>query len=149
MSWYTDWFLADESEAEAVASIGSDEDDSSDFGDWPHLAMKSVGETELMLLRAILAGRSGIEDFHGDALHHDGDEDGEGGTVVCRVLPEFVAELSALTDARAEQFAVAWCRTENMTDWEPGDAAGLLREMAAFARRAIRDGRPVLQLLTW
>ncbi len=149
MSWYTDWFLADESESRAIASIGSDEDDSSDFDDWPHLAIKSLGETELMLLRAILAGRSGIEDFHGDTLHHDGDEDGEGGVVVYRVLTDFVAELAALSDAETERVAAEWCRTENMADWEPSAAAGVLREMAAFARRSTEEGKPVLQLLTW
>jgi hypothetical protein len=36
-----------------------------------------------------------------------------------------------------------------MAGWEAADAARSLREMAAFARRARRDGKPVLQLDTW
>lgn len=146
MSWYTDWFLADESEAEAVAGIGSD--DGHDFEDWPHLAMRSVGEMELMALLGVLRGQPAeMDDVHGDALYHQSDEDG--GVVVVRVTPSFVADLAALTADRATQAARQWHQSESMADWGPATVAEVLGEMVAFARRAVQEGKPVLQLSTW
>lgn len=146
MSWYTDWFLADASEAEAVAGIASDDEHS--FDDWPHLALRSVGDLELMLLRGVLRGRPGeTEPVDGDSLVHSDDEDG--GTSVSAVLPNFLAELADLPDDQIERIAIAWQRTETMAGWEPATDAAVLREMVAFARDARREGKSVLQLATW
>lgn len=146
MSWYTDWFLADEAEAEAVAGIASDDEHS--FDDWPHLAMRSVGEMELMALRSVLRGQlASTEDIHEDALYHRSDEDG--GVVVTRVTPGFVADLAALAGKQAEDVARQWQQCEAMADWEPGTLGEVLREMVEFAHCALREGKPVLQLSTW
>jgi hypothetical protein len=145
MSWYTDWFLADEAEAEAVAGIAGDEEHS--FDDWPHLAMKSVGDMELMSLRGVLQETDGTAYYHGAALYQQHDD--EGGVAVCRVLPAFVAELAAVSPRRLKQVAAAWHAREPMGDWVAADVAAVLGEMVAFARRAAREGKPVLQLTTW
>ncbi len=147
MSWYTDWFLADEVEAEAIAAIG-DEDGESSFEDWPHLSMKSVGEMELISLRAILCGKpGGTEDYHGDALYQQYDE--EGGVAVTAVLPEFLAELVSLTAKPMKDVALLWQQCEAMAEWESATVVEVLREMVAFARRAEKEGKAVLELSTW
>src|SRR5262249_60957325 len=76
MSFYTDWFVADASEAEAVASIVTTEEHS--FEDWPHLALKDVAEVPLTLLRGILRGQPGTAlDVDGGSLFLDEvEEDG-------------------------------------------------------------------------
>jgi hypothetical protein len=76
VSFYTDWFLADASEAEAVASIASAEGHS--FADWPHLALKDVADVPLTLLRGILRGRrpGTAEDVDGATLFWDEGPDG-------------------------------------------------------------------------
>jgi hypothetical protein len=153
MSQYTDWFIAEESDAEAIADIGSDESDA-DFDDWPHLAMKSVLDSELMALWAILRGKPGKwESVDGEALAQrgDADEDGigeEGLTIVSRVLPEFVTALASLTDAKLKEVVRHWRKDESMADWSVADATAVLKEMAAFAKRAEKEGKPVLQMTT-
>jgi hypothetical protein len=145
MSWYTDWFLADEAEAEAVAGIATGEDYS--FDDWPHLSMKSVGEMELMSLWALLGRPEGIETISRDPLYHESDEDG--GVIVDRVAPGFITALAALHKPDVERRARDWHACEAMAQWELKLVAEVLWEMAEFARRAGREGKPVLQLSTW
>jgi hypothetical protein len=148
MSFYTDWFLADPSEAEAVASIATTEEHS--FEDWPHLALKDVADVPLTLLRGILRGRppGTAEDVDGATLFWDEGEEGEGMVSVTQVLPAFVEELAALTPAQVQRVAAAWHRCEGMADWAAADVAKCLRRMAAFARRSQRAGKPVLRLST-
>jgi hypothetical protein len=145
MGWYTDWFLADESEAEAVASIATDEGHS--FDDWPHLAMKSVGEMELMQLWGALRGDpSRLEDVSGGAVFVADEQEGP---VVSRVVPEFIASLAALEKPDVDRVAGAWQACEEMAEWDAATVAAVLAEMAEFARRAGREGKPVLQLSVW
>ena len=99
MSWYTDWFLADEADAEAVASLADDESHS--FDDWPHLSMPNIGELELMLLWGLLNGNpKGMEDVSGESLFQELDD--EGGVFVTRVKPAFIAALAALNEHPVE-----------------------------------------------
>jgi hypothetical protein len=144
MSWYTDWFLADEADAEALASLAADETHS--FDDWPHLPMRGVGQMELMRLAAILRGSP--DDLAGidQALVV---VDPEQGPVVSRVEGEFVAALAALDKQRADRAAADWHGCEEMASWEPDAVAARLLEMAAFARSALREGKPILQLNVW
>lgn len=153
MSQHTDWFIADESEAEAIANIGSEESDS-DFDDWPHLALKGVLDSELMALWGILKGTPGKwADVVGESLAQRGeaDEDGigeNGLTVVSRVAPAFVTALAKLTEAKLAGIVRVWREDECMEDWAEADAMAVLKELAAFARRAEKDGKPVLQMTT-
>jgi hypothetical protein len=153
MSQYTDWFIADEAEAERIADIGSDESDA-DFDDWPHLAMKSVLDSELMALWGILQGTPGKwADVIAESLARRGEADengiGEDGlTIVCRVVPKFVSALAMLTDSKFKETVRHWRKDENMADWTETDATAVLKEMAAFARRAEVERKPVLQMTT-
>jgi len=145
MSWYSDWFLADEPEAEAIASIATDEARS--FEDWPHLSLRSVGEMELMRLWGALRGEtSRAGEMSSEALFV-GDE--EGGPIVSRVDPRLIAALAAVKKPDLDRVAAAWHACEEMAEWERGTVAEVLREMADFARRAKRARKPVLQLDVW
>jgi hypothetical protein len=141
MSWYTDWFLAGEDEAEAIASIATDEGHS--FDDWPHLALRSVGETEL----AALWGALGDDSELASEPLFVGDE--QEGPLVRRVDPRLIAGLAALKKPGLDRVATAWHACEQVAEWEPGTVAEVLREMADFARRAKRARKPVLQLDVW
>lgn len=147
MSMYTDWFLAEESEAEDIASIASEE--GRDFEDWPHLSLKSVGEIELQQLLALLlpssdeaVGSTGIP------LHVAEDEDG-GGVLVARVLPEFVDALAAVTEDVVAEVAGEWGSGEEMADWEQETLISILGEIIAFAHQARQEGKPIFQFATW
>ncbi|MBY0227945.1 MAG: hypothetical protein K2W96_01560 [Gemmataceae bacterium] len=146
MSIWSDWFLAEESEAEAIADVVRTEERG--FDDWPHLAMK-LGDLELMLLRGVMAGSPGeLPDIHGDDLAGGMDEDG-GGVSVFRILPAFVDELAALKEAGILEAASRWIGCEGMEDWTEEEAAAQVTEIAEFARRAGAAGTPVLSLATW
>jgi len=147
VSFYTDWFVADASEAESIASLASCDDHS--FEDWPHLALKGVADVPLTLLRGILRGKPGTAlKVDGESLFFDEDPEDGGMVSVTQVLPAFVAELAALTAAQLRRAAAGWHECEGMTDWAAADVARCLKEMAAFARRANRASKPVLCLST-
>lgn len=153
MSQYTDWFLADEAEADAIADI-AEEDSEATFEDWPHLALKGVLDSELMALWGILNGTPGKwVDVTSKSLAQRGEanEEGigeEGLTVVLRVLPEFVSALAKLTKAESAKVVTEWLTDETMDGWEKAKATEVLREMVAFAARAEAEKLPVLQMMT-
>ena len=140
MSFYTDWFLADEGDAEAIASTVTTEEHSSD--DWPNLSMKGIGEIDLSSLWGILRGEPDSPDSAtGDLLFQEGDE-----VFVCRVDPGFVEALAAVKPAAVKRIAAEWHKTEELADWEAADVESVLRELVKFAGRAKRERKPVLQL---
>lgn len=150
MGLWTDWFIADESEAEAIASIADDE--GSDFDDWPHLGLNGIIESQLMALWGVLQGKPGEwPDVVGGALHQDG-EAGEGGegedglTLVSRVAPEFVIALAELSEPPPAKVVKAWLADASMADWKAAEAKRSLAEMTEFAQHAVAVGKPVLQL---
>src|SRR6266545_2000445 len=98
MGWYTDWFVADIADADAIASIVTDE---RDFDDWPHLGLKNIGELELSRYGARSAAT---------LLHQREDEDG-GGILVFTVAPEFVTALAQLPADQQQRLAVTWHST--------------------------------------
>lgn len=144
MSWHTDWFIADEADAFAIASLATDEEHSAD--EWPHLEMRSVGQMELMRLWAILRGTP--DDLAGvDEAIFVADE--QQGPVVSRVDDEFVDALAALDKANADRLAADWHGCAEMAEWEPRTIVTRLLEMAEFARCSRREGKPLLQLNVW
>jgi hypothetical protein len=150
---WTDWFIADETEAGAIASIAGSEEDEHDFEDWSHLAMKGIIESQLMALWGVLQGKPGEWlDVCDGVLHQEGEADengiGEDGlTLVTRVAPAFVTTLAKLPDTPSAKVVKAWTADESMADWEAKDAIQALVELIEFARRAEGAGKPVLQLV--
>ena len=125
MGFYTDWFLAAESEAEAVASIATTEEYS--FEDWPHLSMKNVGEMDLSALWSILRDEPDSHDSATGALLFQEAEE----VFVCRVKPGFVEALASVTSAAIKRIANAWSKTEGLSDW---DAASSVRALGEYPR---------------
>jgi hypothetical protein len=144
MAVYTDWFLADESEAEALAKSESK------FRDWPCLSMKGILDLELSALWGVLRGTpDSLSGVAGEELFADVEEDGQGGLVVYRVVPEFISALAALDKPGIERAAREWHKCEQMAECEPATVGTILREMVEFAQRARREGKPVLELAVW
>jgi hypothetical protein len=140
MSFYTDWFLADEGDAEAVASIATTEEHS--FEDWPHLSLKGIREMDLSALWGILRGEpDSLNSATGDLLFQEADE-----VFVCRVEPDFVEALAAIKPATVKRLAAAWNKSEGLTDWGAAEVESALRELVKFTGQAKREGKPVLQL---
>jgi hypothetical protein len=145
MSVYTDWFLADESEAEA---LGKSEPP---FDDWPCLSMKGIIESDFAHLWGLLRSEpESREDVLGEELFADVEDDGaEGGLVIYRVLPEFIDALAVLDKPDIDRIAQEWHQSEDLGEWEPPDVASVLQEMVEFAQHARREGKPVLWRAVW
>jgi hypothetical protein len=140
MGFYTDWFLADEGDAEAVASIATAEEHS--FEDWPHLSLKGVGELDLSALWGILRGEpDSLHSATGALLFQEGDE-----VFVCRVEPAFVEALAAVKPATIKRLAAEWHKTEGLEDWGAVEVESALGALVKFAGRAKREEKPVVQL---
>jgi hypothetical protein len=138
LGFYTDWVLADEDEAEAVLAITTDEHA---IEEWPHLSMKNVGEMDLMSLWAILRGEPEQLESITSLLARRGDD-----VLVCRVGSQFVAALAAVKPSTIKRLAGEWNQIEELQNWEAKDVECVLRQLVNFARRAKREGKPVLQL---
>ncbi len=140
MGFYTDWFLAGEKEAEEIASIATTEEHT--FEDWPHLALKNIGEVNLSELWGILRGEpDSLDSATGELLFQHSDE-----VFVCRVEPGFIEALASVKPATVKRLASAWGKSEELSDWRPAEVESVLRELVTFARRAKREGKPVLEL---
>jgi hypothetical protein len=140
MGCFTDWFLADENEAEAIASIVTTEEHS--FEDWPTLSMKNVGEMDLSALWGILRGEpDSLDSATGKLLFQDSDE-----VFVCQVEPGFIEALAGVKPTAMKRLVSEWNKCEGLSDWAAAEVEGVLRELTKFARRARREGKPVLQL---
>jgi hypothetical protein len=140
LGFYTDWFLADPSDAEAVASIATSEEQS--FKDWPHLPLKDVGEMELSALWAILRGEPDqLDSTIGNLLFQDGDE-----VFVCCVEPGFVNALAAVKPTAVKRLAADWSKTKWLKGWGSAEVERAVRELVKFAGRARREAKPVIQL---
>jgi hypothetical protein len=148
MGMYTDWFLAEESEAEALAAAEVPWDE------WPSLSIKSILDTELMLLWGVLRGDPSRMDHISEPLPlssdpEDPSEWSESGVSVGRVAPDFIAALAALEKPDIDRVASQWQRREGLGEWPLAELAGVLREFVEFARRAVREGKSVLSLFVW
>ena len=76
MSMWTDWFIADATDAEAIASIVTEE---RDHDDWPHLELSGVIELQLMALWGVLKGTPGKwVKLNSTRLHQVGEVDEKG-----------------------------------------------------------------------
>lgn len=143
MGMYTDLFIADRSEAAAIASIVADE---RDFEDWPHLQLKDVTELDFASLWGIIRGVPESFDFpSGEPLLERHADDG-GSIYVFSLESAFVADVANCSPNELDRFATEWNVTEGMAGWIQTDVNKVLQELAAFARRAIAMNKPVLQL---
>jgi hypothetical protein len=143
MSISTDWLIASEAEAEAVASILTTEERS--FDDWPSTCLEGIGELELTDLAAVLRGdgqpaRSTV----GELLY----EASEDGPFVAAVERTFIEALAGLSEQSYRAIANAWRASEHLTGWPSDDVMAILARMSHFARQAKEKGMPVLQLMT-
>jgi hypothetical protein len=141
MSFSTEWFIAEETDAGAIMSIVMTEDH--EFGDWPNLSLKDVGEMDLRALWGILRGEP--ENFDSATvtlLFQESDE----GPFVCRVAPAFITSLAGVKETGITQVASEWIKADGLSGWDLSDVEQVLRGLVRFAMRATEERKPVLQL---
>ena len=138
MSYYTDWFLAEEADAEVIASS----DDPLDR--WPHLSMKGIGMMELTSLWSALDGKDpdGERTTSGTLLY----QESEDGPFVSRVVPEFIQALAEVKDADRDRIAAEWQESDELMDWLVSEVTEIPGEIVEFARTSVRERKPVLEL---
>lgn len=146
MSILGDWYIADTTDAPAIAASVETEDHS--HHDWPHLGFRDVSETALGNLFGILHGKPGSHVSIVDELVHPDEPDDTTEVYVYSLLPEFITVLTNLTDATIPKMAKQWQRDDEMEDWSAKNLEVLLREMSEFARKSQELGKPVLRLAT-
>lgn len=104
MSFYTDWFIATEAEAENIAASDSP------FEEWQSLSLRSIGEIDLMALSAILQGiEVSKADPVSDKLLFQGSETGP---FVVRISLSFVDDLANIPAADRDKLAAIWSQSE-------------------------------------
>lgn len=137
MSFYTDWFIADEAEAESLAVSESP------FDHWPSLSLQGIGELDLMALWAILQHKAidQADPVSIKLLFQGSDQ----GPFVVRIAPEFI---DRLTEIPSDQDAVAWSKTEGLVDVALTDVFQIVAQLSAFAKQSRLEGKPVLGLFT-
>ena len=144
MSISTDWLIAQEAEADAVASILTTEERS--FDDWPSLCLEGVGQLELQDLAACLRGDGkSTHSVLGSLLHQASEE----GPFVAAVDPSFIEALAAIEGSSLSTVSEAWHQSEHLRDWSLPEVAKTLSQMVAFARRSRASSTPVLELVTF
>ena len=136
----TDWFLAGEEDADAVASVASGEHS---FDDWPHLSVPPRRAELAALYRALTETAPADPRTPAGLLAVEVDA----GMIVTRVPEAAVAALAEMTPRTAPPVMAAW--SEAIAHDEPGALGEILSDLAAFARDAAESGRPVLELATY
>jgi len=139
----TDWLIASDTDAAAVASIVTTEDRS--FDDWPSVCLEGIGDLELRHLAALLRADAGSGGSHfGDLLYQESEE----GPFVAAVHPRFIQALAAMEDPSLASVSGQWRKSEHLRDWPLSEVSETLSRMVAFARQAQAAGTPILQLMT-
>ena len=139
------WYIADPSDAEAIASALLTEERDED--DWPHVSYKNVGEVDLASLWSLLEGDA--EDRSrstGGRLLYENEEDGP--VYVFEVEPAFIERLALVKSDEVPGHAATWAQVTELLRAPPMELAPIIQGLAAFARRARTARKPVLSLAT-
>jgi hypothetical protein len=144
MSMLGDWFIADPTDAMAIAAVI--ENEVGEFEHWPHLEFQDVSEIALMSLWGILRGKPRTRESTSDRLLHPAEPNEETTLFVFTLKPEFITVLTTLTDDTLKATAKKWQKNEEMSEWDMSDVEAVLRQMVVFAQKSVELGKPVLQL---
>jgi hypothetical protein len=143
MRYLVCWFLAPADDAAAIRSTVTTQARKRE--EWPHLVLPGVDGPDVNKLEKLARPKrpKGSSRIGGELLDR-GKASDIPFTVVSRVAPEFLQALAALGDAAAGELGRGWAAA---VDGVAEDAAaGLVGQMAEFARRAAAAGLPVLEL---
>ena len=108
----------------------------------PAVDIKGIGLIEFATLRDIALGLEFDPGLH--AFPFVGEETEEG-PWVNRIPDDLVRHLAGLDDAALASVAARWAGTEELdrAGWNPEEAASRLRQIRAFAARALEAGKPI------
>ena len=139
----TQWFIASEKDAKKLAAVVID--DEGRFEAWPALHLK-IGEMELQALWTAMRGSSlDTSDSVGADVLFESD-DGE--VMVLKVAPGFVKAIAGLVEEETARVAETWAKDEFSAGLEATELAEIVGEIRAFAGKAIKAEKAVLQLET-
>jgi len=145
MGFFTDWFIADECEAAAVASTVTTMEHSS--SEWTYLSLQCVSEYDLAVLWRLLLDQpiDSMPSVSAQVLFQTSEEKGP---VVSSIEPDFLALLAKVKLVDQARLAPIWAAAdETMTIKDQDFLNGVIGKMADFARVARYHKKPVLQLV--
>ena len=137
MSWFSDWYIANEAEAEAIVTAELAERDRR----WPHMWIKNIGIYELMWLSSIMRGIDYPDLSPAGPLLYETEDKGIG---IFRLMDEFNQELVCINHDDINRLAEAWSRSEPMVGASPSDLAGIIRQIIDFAAQSKSLKTPIL-----
>jgi hypothetical protein len=139
LSRLSDWYIANETEAEAIVAAETEELEPQ----WPHMWIKNIGIYELMWLSSTIRGTD-YPDLSpvGRLLYET--EDKEIG--IFRVMDEFIEDLVRINHDEIDKLAEAWSQSEPMVGASPAGLAGIIRQIADFAAQATSLNTPILTM---
>ncbi|HZN68372.1 MAG TPA: hypothetical protein VFB66_24005 [Tepidisphaeraceae bacterium] len=137
----TNWFIAPEKEAKKIAAVVMD--DAGEFDAWPNVHLP-LGEMELRTLWTAMRGRKvkASESVAAELVF----ESPNGELFVIKVEPQFLEKAAAIPAADVAKVAAAWAKDEFSGGFSKSELAELVEQIRAFAERALKAGKPVLQL---
>ena len=137
----TNWFIAPEKEAKKIAAVVMD--DAGEFDAWPNVHLP-LGEMELRTLWTAMRGRKvkASESVAAELVF----ESPNGELFVIKVEPQFLETAAAIPAADVAKVAAAWAKDEFSGGFSKSELAELVEQIRAFAERALKAGKPVLQL---
>ncbi len=134
----TDWFLLGLAEVRNLA-VHADPLEA-----WPSLSLKDLTESHLLQLWRVLPYSllGNLRSINGDLLYQGSIE----GPFIFQVHPAFIQQLALLDPLYWPTVAYLWQQTGQLGDWECQELVDVLLEIQPFARRALREDKPILHL---
>ena len=143
MSFFTDFIIADPSDAPQVAL--AIEAEGTPVGAWSGFSVNSVNDLDLANLYALLRDGPGARGAMALAEEFTDLHRAEEGPSVQLVPPAFVGLLAALPDERRLPVAALWSEADEfgrLTD--PADLKELIGQLCELARQAAGEGKSML-----
>jgi hypothetical protein len=110
---------------------------------WPGLDLRNIDEDDLAALWQVLPGEGDRRSILGDEVVDGSDE--FPGPNVCRVRPEFISALAALTAADWRVYPAQVQQSGKVSHATRAQLVSCIWALSEFARRAQAAGKPVLQ----
>ena len=137
MSFYTDFIVAAEAEAPAVAATEAPTEH------WPGFSVKSITELDLANAWSLLSGEPDVIALKGRFELLSCDE--ESRRTLSKVPRSLLDRIEELTDSESRELASRWAQSEEFRGrWKPSELEDILRCLRELAGRARIEGTEIL-----
>ena len=127
MSQFTDWFIAERSECEAI--ITSD----NPWSNWPSLQMQGVIDVDVIELAALIGAEWNVNLLSEDPL-------------ILEIAPKLVEAFGAIHDDEIDNLATNWNQTDGLSDRDHAQLANFVGQMRDFCARAQSESKSVIEI---